>query len=704
MRLTLRTLLAYLDDRLEPADAKAIGAKIAESPVAPGMIDRIREVLRRRRVSAPLLSGPGSGPDPNLVAEYLDLTLPPEHVAEIERICLESDIHLAEVAATHQVLTLVLGEAVDIPPTMRERMYALGVEAAAPEGNGHAYERISTTVAPDRSATAVGMPSASAHAASPFEGRLPAELRKRPGWKRLLPIAVPLVLIGWLYLVLRDFSSGDKPDRGTPSLAQAERPPDVAALAPAVGPQDEAGAASNAVADGEAEGSLAPEPAPAGSGDPPPDPTPIDTPVVDGTGVAPQAPAPTVETPAPAPVPAQPQVPEVAAAPAAPPPANLPSIQYNSVEGVLLLYRREDNDWSVMPRRALIHPGDRLACPEPFAAQMSVADGLCGLTLNGGTTVDVLPPAGEEAFHLAVGRGRVGLHVPEAPQRVPCAVRVGGQDYRLELLEPETLCGIDVIPRPCQGLPAGPPVPVFDGGLFVASGAVLVTRPDGQQLMLQPDSGWLPWHTAGAPAEPGPLLAVPQWLAPGGSALRATDRTYATQYEREFVLDEPMSYSIPAVVKDRRPRMSEFAVQTLALTDNYRQLLRALQAEHSESRRAAIIGLRQWLPQSADHGPLLFDEIGRVFRDADVDAVYTLLWGFTEDAARDPAVSEKLVSWLGHDDVAVRELAIRNLLDLTGRDYDFHPTAPQVQRQAATARWMEHLRRNGALAPPAAES
>jgi hypothetical protein len=707
MRLTLRTLLAYLDDRLEPADAKAIGTKIAESPVAPGMIDRIREVLRRRRVSAPHISGPGSGPDPNLVSEYLDLTLPPEHVAEIERICLESDIHLAEVAATHQILTLVLGEAVDIPPTMRERMYALGVETAAPaEGNGHGRERIQTTAAADRAAVASALPVI-AQGAGPFEGGLPAELRQRPLWRRLLPIVVPLVLIGWLYLVLRDFSGSiEAPERGAPAVAQAVGQQPTQSPAPTASPTGPPDAASDVAApDMPVANSSAADTQPVESAAPTTDAVPATTQVAEGlAGAATQPPT---TDPTPAPAPEQPLVPEVAVAPAAAAPvpeqapANLPSIMYGSVEGVLLLYQREDDDWTVMPRHALTHPGNRLASPEPFTARMSVAEGLCELTLNSGTSLELRVPLGDMLFSLVVDRGRLGLYRADDDQPVKFGVRVGQQEYGIELLEPDTLCGIEVIPRPCQGLPQGPPTSVHDGGVFVASGAVLLTRQDGQQVMLRNDSGWLPWLSSGVPAEPGPLLAVPQWLVPGGPALPAVYRTWAHQFEKEFVLDEPVSYSIPAVVKDRRPRMAEFAVQTLALTDNYRQLLRALQADHTEARRAAIIGLRQWLPQASENGPLLKDEIGRVFRDADVDTVYWLLWGLTEDNARDPAASEKLVSWLGHEDIAIRELACKNLLDLTGRDNDYQPMAPLIQRQAAIARWIDHLKRYGALLPPA---
>src|SRR5262249_60796486 len=75
VRLTLRTLLAYLDDTLEPTQAKAIGHKIAESPTAQEIIDRIREVVRRRRLTTPPLTGPGAKLDPNMVAEYIDTTL-----------------------------------------------------------------------------------------------------------------------------------------------------------------------------------------------------------------------------------------------------------------------------------------------------------------------------------------------------------------------------------------------------------------------------------------------------------------------------------------------------------------------------------------------------------------------------------------------------------------------------------------------------
>jgi hypothetical protein len=122
--LTLRTLLSYLDDTLDPAQTKLIGAKVADSEQARDLTERIKQVTRRRRLTTPPATGPG-GIDANTIAEYLDNDVTPETSAEVEQICLASDVHLAEVAACHQILTLVLGEPALVPPSAKQRMYGL---------------------------------------------------------------------------------------------------------------------------------------------------------------------------------------------------------------------------------------------------------------------------------------------------------------------------------------------------------------------------------------------------------------------------------------------------------------------------------------------------------------------------------------------------------------------------------------------------
>src|SRR5438445_2472405 len=125
MRLTLRTLLAYLDDTLDPAEARLIGEKVAESTVAQELIERIKRVTRRRNLANPPVIGDDTNLDPNTVAEYLNDSLSPDELSAVEQTCLDQDEYLAEVAACHQILTLMLSEPARVPPTARQRMYQL---------------------------------------------------------------------------------------------------------------------------------------------------------------------------------------------------------------------------------------------------------------------------------------------------------------------------------------------------------------------------------------------------------------------------------------------------------------------------------------------------------------------------------------------------------------------------------------------------
>ena len=125
MRLTLRTLLAYLDNTLEAQDAELLKAKLTESGFATQLVQRIRACLVSGSLPAPSPEAMGPVEEANVIGEYLDSTLPVEQVAEIERACLESDPHLAEAAACHQILTMALGKPAEVSPELRQRIYQL---------------------------------------------------------------------------------------------------------------------------------------------------------------------------------------------------------------------------------------------------------------------------------------------------------------------------------------------------------------------------------------------------------------------------------------------------------------------------------------------------------------------------------------------------------------------------------------------------
>ena len=131
MRLTLRTLIAWLDDTLSPTEVKAIGQQVADSPFAKELIEKIHRVTRQRRLTVP--SDEGTDPtDANTVASYLDGQLADDAVNDFEKKCLTSDVHLAEVASVHQILSMI-GHKAKVPPEARSRMYRLvrGREASS---------------------------------------------------------------------------------------------------------------------------------------------------------------------------------------------------------------------------------------------------------------------------------------------------------------------------------------------------------------------------------------------------------------------------------------------------------------------------------------------------------------------------------------------------------------------------------------------
>jgi hypothetical protein len=202
MRLTLRTLLAYLDDILDPADKEELSQKIESSDFAKDLVHQTRDSMRRLRLSAPQVVGTGMGMDPNSVAEYLDNVLPPEQVGDYERICLESPLHLAETAACHHVLTMVLGEPADVDPRARQRMYMIPGEARE-----RRRVRVEPAHANTRGAAAAPMAPTAVVPRSletTMVTEIPEYLRARPWWRSrgvLAALAAVLIVgVGFFFL------------------------------------------------------------------------------------------------------------------------------------------------------------------------------------------------------------------------------------------------------------------------------------------------------------------------------------------------------------------------------------------------------------------------------------------------------------------------------------------------------------------------
>lgn len=693
MRLTLRTLLAYLDDALEPGETKEIGKKLQDSPVARALVSRIKEVMRRRRLGAPDLDGPRAGIDPNIVAQYLDNTLPAEQVGEVEKVFLESDQQLAEVAACHQILTIALGEPVEISKSSRERLYVLGpveageklqVQAAEPafRGNGERMPKQKLT----ESAVSTGPTSPS------LEETLPDYLKAKPWTGRIIPIVVIVALLAvWIGAIvldqdLVDSVMGLRP-KALPKPAEIASTDDTSDK-PAVMPE----VASNIPAPSKSEPAVT---------------KPADTPaaeIVARNDDAPADAAPDVAAVAPPPPEPDPTLadapPPKDVAPAPPAAMAAVSVQAVSPEGILLFYHPNDKRWYVAPRNSDVKPGTILACPEPFESVLEFDRGALRVTLLGDTIVELLRPKAAAPIGLRLISGRMILQSSRRDdQPWKLALLIGPRGGVLEFGAVEAICGVEYLLKE----PVGFEVPVSPtdrtDGLYVVAGGV--TWSVGDEPARGINKGLFQrLVTDQPPLNFGPPVGTaPDWLDPQRRKVGSTLRRWAKQFEKEFSKDQSIDSSMLALIRDSRPKISELAVRGLALTDNPTAVVQALaQSDHEDARKAAMDGLRRWLGVGQGRGEALQQALRKYYeRDEDVSALYRLLWGISETEAKTQQVSLELVDWLRSPRVEIRELAFANLVRLTGRNYGYRPLSSAPQREPAVKRWYEHVQREGAV-------
>jgi len=715
MRLTLRTLLAYLDDVLEPSQTREIGQKIQESPVAAALVSRIREVIRRRRLGAPDLDGASQGIEPNIVAQYLDNTLREDRVADVERVCLESDQHLAEVAACHQILTLVLGEPQDLTPERLDRMYALGPVPAGSLLSGTAAAHAEPPVP---------TPAGSTASVSQFRDNLPEYLRPSPWSQRMAPAALFAVVVVAAVLALaldRDLAKTvmglrpDSPQNNAVANAETDAPPDASrppspkpttSGKPAVAaPSTDVVAMTDSPLD-DRPISVLPE-----GIDPPPPPDQPERVMPAATTPPPAAVAPpavaasekppvvVAEATRPMPAAALPAAPMPVEAPVAEPVRIRVPMRYTSTDGILMRFDPRDSHWLVQPRRSELHATETFGSPDPFEAHIDLDEGVLQLTLLVDSVCQILPATEDRRIRLEMLRGRALLErTPGGKSQAALTIDVqaGPRLWSLELAAGANRCALDMQPARPMGLPLPQGAEAYRLALFVPEGRVVATT-EGQPAVTVAagEMVWLnrPQTDSNALTDPHPA-----WLDAQQRAGSASLRRYAQLFEREFDPATPIDLSIPALIKDPRPKIAELATRCLGTTESYTALITALvRSEHVEARAAAAMGLRAWLVEQPERAEVLRQELGKHYPEEESRAVFQLLTGFQAQAAQDATQSLQLVEWLRSNYVEVRELAIEQIEFMTGRRYDYRATGSPSQREPAIQRWIAHIEREGAL-------
>jgi hypothetical protein len=701
--------LAYLDDTLEPTEIKQIGQKVAESDAAQELIARIKQITRRRRLTTPPSSGPGAANfDPNTVAEYLDNALSGDQIAEVEKLCLESDVHLAEIATCHQILTLVLGEPALVPPTARERMYGLvqGKESI-----------------PFRKAGITTQPAAAANGLQDDSDESPIglALMRRGGWSRwALPAAGILLVAGLVFTLVKVLPGGShskqvasiSAKRSDGDSADADRvvskgkQKENAVTEKSAPKEDEPAKASADAKEKSAEPAKTTETAKAGESTTvaknPETATPS-TPKETATAVTPA-----VQTPP-------------ANAAGGSEKAGAPSTERREVGTytvaprngpTLLVQRQGDQPWRRLTPGGRVFSTDPLVSLPGYLSEVRLDSGvqlqLRGLVPQFATDVMMnflsessvaLHPSKDVDVDFTLNSGRVYLanHKDQGPARV--RLRFDREIWELTLAEPDTEVIVELIKRYFGDFRwQDGEEPLANVYLAILKGKGTFKRDYNSFNLEMPGPAFVMWDNKGRGlSERQPLQRpFPQWdKAPPANKEADEMGTALEDLSKRMTDKKSVDVALVEGLQSDRPSQRLLSIYCLGALDEVRRLLDVLGDEDPNrgiDRITAVRVLQRWISRGPQAGKLLFDHEkrsgilteNRKYLTGEAETILKLLYGFSVAESRSPDTYRVLADYLLSPKIAIRELAIGHLYAM-GAPVKFNPAWSDAERQKAAA-------------------
>ncbi|MCA9119384.1 MAG: hypothetical protein H6822_05900 [Planctomycetaceae bacterium] len=704
MRLTLRTMLAYLDDVLDPADALELEQKIEESSFASGLVHRVRDSMRRMRLGAPKLDGRGLGLDPNTVADYLDSTLAPERVPEFEKVCLESDVHLAEVASCHQILTLVLGEPAEVDSAMRERAYRIGhADNRQPKAAGNGAASTKSQVAPS------GSDANLQPAVTPAKAQRPSQLStKSLAITMLLGFLVAVIALqsvgverlrGLIGMSSRQVVESTSPvvtpdpetERPSPPPKEVETKTSTEPAATALRPGDtssevtESPVESRPVASEELDTTTAPSAMnsansavvarPTHGGNELPPRMDVAPPIEEGAGKV----EPTEKK----------NVDEVGAVAPIEPAKHLPIGRYISEEQVLARFDETAGDWFRIEPDSPLVSGQRFIVLPTYRPQLLLTPDI-KVTLAGESHLRLGQTTDEGAPVLGIESGRaivVPLGEPEAAVRLETAVHAG----TISFADADSVLAIDVMKYlpPGQSPELEPAIEIIQ--IFALSGQ-LVWSEEGSGSEMMIIGGQV--LTMDGEGKPGlfEIDEVPGWIT--GKDLADIDRLASTELRRDLAAERPLSLSLLERTEFRQVEVRSLACRSLCSLDMFDSAINALDGPGLRSYwYAQFDAIRHAMSRNPQSAAKLQRALEKLTGD-DAGLMYELLCGFSPEQLAAGGAKE-LVDALEHERVSVRVLAYENLRRITDKTQLFRPEQPPAQQKGEVMKWRRNLEAGG---------
>ncbi|MGL4550081.1 MAG: hypothetical protein ACRC33_02745, partial [Gemmataceae bacterium] len=592
-------------------------------------------------------------------AEYLDNELESERIADVEKQCLESDVHLAEIAACHQILTLVLGEPALVPPKAKERMYKL-----VKSRESIPFRK----AAPAKKANADGLDDEE-------------ELELGGGWLRWVLPAAGILLVGALSVAV--YSILQKPGGPEPVASAGDRDKGREPVRPkddaGVPPKDKDKDGTPIVAKDQGR-----EPVRPGDGGVKPVAPPKDGGPKDG---------------GPPPVPPPDREPGVVARTAPPNPKRAEAGAYRGgmPDVPTLLARRTADGWQAVPPDAVVHSADTLTALPGYTALVGTRRGV-GLTLRGHVppysisprmnllleSSVVLHPSDDFDLDLTLLRGRIYLRNTKEKGPARVRLRFEKEVWDLTLNLPGDEVGLDLFKEysaPIDHLTEPPHASLV---LFMLKGDGQVNVDSFHTHSLEGDNDqaslllWDGYRKAGTPQR---IKVLPEFSktppAPeqmdGARKAELRDAIAGLKNLQTLVEGkrEKLAVALKETLGDDRGAARILAIYGLAALDDPEKLVDVLgdeQQEHAVDRLVAVFALRHWLASGPDQYKRLFDKekgtgvlLERKYKTGEAKLITDLLFDFSPEYFSKVETFEELKRCLSHRRIAVAELGMWHL-------------------------------------------
>lgn len=738
MRLTLRTMLAYLDNTVNPhdpillpEDAEILGRKIEESDFASGLVRRIRSSVRRERLGAPALHGKGIGLDANTVAEYLDNVLPPDRVPHFEKVCLESDVHLAEVAASHQILTIVLGRRAEVSRALRKRAYLAGspnskrdVEAAPTSVSPHADGVAVADPQPALAVTDIApQPAEAAETSAAGKKKtvtVPDYLKagKEPRYKSIAIALAIAFLASVIFLrilgpfnsqhpIARLFGGGaevvqndtpaipanepetnqpidqtpsetaktDSSDNGDDSVAAKEEPENGKPVAEPKLPQDDE---KTDAAPPEA-GPTKPEMV---------DDKPADEPNIKSEPADSKSPDGKVGSDAEDGTSDQPTKEVVdnkktdKPEPAVASPVEVGHVKFTERQ-FLMLQIDSGNDWARLPASSKLMSGSVLKVLPTYRPEIVLAPSV--IRFLGKTDALLLPPSPSGEPRLMMPYGRAVISTPGVPgARVH--LEFGGSQATITFVEATTEVAVEVgrYLRPGANPEREPAQTVIQ--LFTIAGRIeLQADPAGPATSIPADR----MHTMiGQQGQTLQVTSLPPWL----SAENVSDiDSLASRALEPFIReDKSVMLSLRERAEDRKSEVRSLASRCLAFLNSFDSIIKEFNDDSQKSYWAAEFeALRNAVSRGAEPATAVREALERGMGD-DAAVLYRMLWGYSPQQLKEGGAAE-LVQALDSPTLIIRVFAFENLRQITNKTLSYRPEWTDTRRRSSVQDWRQRL-------------